>query len=210
MTHVSIVKTFILHLTVKRAERLKTLGLFDVMALPIELQQLYELRRNASRFIHVVYYMLDNVPANLELADFSDLITNEEAFSQLWEAFNEEVTNFFPAAIRQAIQAVFQMLEMAESERIADLTATIRHSQSQLAANSHGDSFGVPPESPEPDPGYWTLPSDRSTTWPTESDAKNGIDMLDSALSSPTATDPSGNPLIAQTTSTHTEIPPAN
>ena len=194
MTHVSLTTTLVLRLNVATAEKLKSLGLFDVMALPVELKQLYDLRTQPSRFLDVLFCLVDQSASDepLTVEQFSAQVTDAEIYGRLWEAFTREVTDFFREPMRPAIATVFQMLEQAESERVAGLMATIQASLSQIESNSPGDWSGVPRESAVliPDLSH----CDSLTIWPAADAEKNGAAMLDSVLSPPTATDHNDSP----------------
>lgn len=208
MTHVALSSLLVIRLNVAIAERLKSLGLFDVMALPLELAPLYRLRTRPADFLRVVHVMLAQASDNSSLSfeQFSALITDDEAFSQLWEAFTREVTDFFRAAMRPAIAEVFRMLEMAEAQRVSALTETIQLSQSQIEANSAGDSSGEPPELPELIPELSHC--DSLTIWPPAADETNGLDTRGSVPSPPTVTADETNPLSMPTISIPTETRP--
>lgn len=211
MTHLSLSSLLVIRLNVAIAERLKSLGLFDVMALPIELQQLYDLRTKPSQFLRVVFEMLDQNDRRgeaLTIDQFSALVTDDDVYTQIWEAFTREVTDFFREPLRPAIAEVFQILELAEAERVADLRATIQASLFPPASNFPGDPSGEPPESSAsiPDLSHF----DSLTIWPLADAAMNGHDIPASAPSPPTVTDPSDNPLSMPTISTPTETRPAS
>lgn len=208
MTHVPLSTLLVIRLTVESAERLRLLGLFDVMALPIELKTLYELRSNPHQFLSVFYHLLEQRGEPLSQPQLESLVTGHDVYETMWEAFVREVTDFFHGPMRPVIEQVFRMLELAEAERVASLTATILRNLHEIASSELGVSSGGSPESPELTPDLSHC--DSSTIWPPVSDAMNGTDTLDSVLCSPTVTDPSVSLHFSQTTSTPTETLPAS
>lgn len=208
MTHVPLSTLLVIRLTVESAERLRLLGLFDVMALPIELKTLYELRSNPHRFLSVFYHLLEQRGEPLSLAQLESLVTGDDVYEIMWEAFVREVTDFFHGPMRPVIEQVFRILELAEAERVASLTATIQANLNEIASTELGDSSGGSAESPEliPDLSH----CDSLTIWPPAEDAMNGTDTRDSALYSPTVTDPNVSLHFSQTISTPTETLPEN
>ena len=202
MTHVSLFPTYLLRLTVAAAERIKALGLFDVMALPLVVAPLYEMRTRPHKFLSVVVEMLDGPRGEpMTLAQLESQVTDAEAYGQLWEAFTDEVTNFFREPLRPAISLIFETLEKAEAHRVADLTATIQTSLSAIESNSPGGSSGGLPESPESMPDISHC--DSLTIWPPADVVTSGTGTLDSVPSPPTVTDQQNSPLSTQTISTH-------
>lgn len=208
MTHVPLSTLLVIRLTVETADRLRTLGLFDVMALPIELKTLYELRSNPHQFLSVFYHLLEQRGEPLTLAQLEALVTGHDVYETMWEAFVREVTDFFHGPLRPVIAQVFRILELAEAERVASLTATIQANLSEIESTELGDSSGGSAESPEliHDLSHF----DSSTTLPLDAAAMNGTDTLDSVLCSPTVTDPNVSLHFSQTTSTPTETLPAS
>lgn len=177
MTLITLSQLLAIRLNVAVAEHLKSLGLFDVMALPVELKPLYELRTDPTKFLRVVFEMLDQNfrSANaLTFEQFSAQITDDETYGELWEAFAKEITDFFRGPMRPVIATLFEMLELAEAERVADLMATIQASLPPSEPNSLGDLSGGLPESPESMPDLSHC--DSLTIWPPAVAAMNGDD----------------------------------
>lgn len=197
MTHIQLSSLLVIRLNVAVAEQLKSLGLFDVMALPLELKQLYDLRTEPHKFLRVLYEMLEQqhraaTPINFE--QFAEQFTDAEVYENCWEAFTREVSDFFREPMRLVIVEVFRMLELAEAERVDDLMATIQASLLPIESTALGEFSGGSPELSESirDLSH----CDNLTIWPPDADATNGQDTPDS------------NPVGLETTSTPTETLP--
>lgn len=168
MQFINLQKLTSLSLNIATAERLKSLGLFDVMALVVDEQGvalLGELRVDAARFAKVLWEMVDQT--NLTFDAFCSFLTAEA--DELWEAFTREVVDFFPVPIRPTVSVIFAAVET----RLATWHAMILK-DAETAWSSSGLQSGEPPELPESIPGHSL--SGNSLTWLTDVVATNTTD----------------------------------
>ena len=170
MQFISLQKLTSLSLSIGTAERLKSLGLFDVMALIVDDQGvalLGELRVNPSRLAKVLWEMTDQ--ADLTFETFCSFLTADA--DELWEAFTREVVDFFPVPIRPTVSVIFAAVET----RLASWHAMILADAETVWSNS-GALSGGQPESPESIPDL--SPGDNSLTWLTDVVATHTTDTL--------------------------------
>lgn len=158
MHFISLAKQLPITLTVGTAERLKALGLLDVMALIVDddgANQLAVLRMDPARFLKVIWEMIDQ--SDLTFETFVSLVTAADV-EEIWEAFTGEVSGFFPVPIRPTIQRLFSGVEKKLESWLNKIQAAVLS-----ASTSNGSESGEPPESPASIPDH--SPTDSFTTW---------------------------------------------
>lgn len=170
MTPVQLPKTLTLHLSIGVANRLKTSGLFDVLALPLDLRQLHDLHADPSRFVRVVHEMLED--RSMSLTEFEHMLTLDQVMSLLWEAFTREVIGFFQEPMRTLIATEVALVERNALDHADSLMVTIPACQYQTESSVPGDSSGGSPEASESIPDH--SPCESSTTWPQVADVMSG------------------------------------